>query len=244
MRARAAQLRALPAALLPAALLLAVLVPAVVLLAVVLLAVLVPVGPAQAATREVRLTQDGPRPVALVAEPGDTVRFVNADTFVHRVTSRGAGWDFDSGVLLPGAAYRVPRPLAVPGTYAYRGTELDRIVGTVLVAAAGATPVAVGVPPSAGSAAPEAPLAPAAVPPPTAAGPVGANGQVSAPTGGTVPGPLPGQATDRAYGLPVALALLAAGGVLSLLLRLLLAEPAAGRVPPGATAGSSGSGSG
>jgi hypothetical protein len=43
-----------------------------------------------------------------------------------------------------------------------------------------------------------------------------------------VQGPLPGAGTSRELGLPTALAVLAAVGVASLLVRVLLAEPAAG----------------
>jgi hypothetical protein len=42
---------------------------------------------------------------------------------------------------------------------------------------------------------------------------------------------LPGVGTSRPFGLPAALAALAAVGVASLLVRVLLAEPAAARTP-------------
>ena len=53
----------------------------------------------------------------------------------------------------------------------------------------------------------------------TAIGASAASGQQTPP-----PGQLPEPASNRAYGLPVALAIVAAGGVLSLLVRVLLAE--------------------
>lgn len=51
------------------------------------------------------------------------------------------------------------------------------------------------------------------------------------PPGQAVVGPLPGEPTPRPLGLPTALAALGVFGVGSLLVRVLLAEPAAARVP-------------
>jgi hypothetical protein len=63
--------------------------------------------------------------------------------------------------------------------------------------------------------------------------------EASAPAGPLVqaqPGPLPGVGTVRGVGLPATLAALAVVGVASLLVRVLLAEPAARRGPLGAAA--------
>ena len=60
----------------------------------------------------------------------------------------------------------------------------------------------------------------------TAIGASAASGQQAAPAGR-----LPEPASNRAYGLPVALAILAAGGVLSLLVRVLLAEGSRNQQP-------------
>ena len=256
-------------------------------------------APASAAVRDVRLTQDGASPERLQVGPGDTVRFVNADTFVHRVVDAGGDWDFDTGTVLPGRAYTLAEPLAQPGTFAYRGAGLDRFTGVVVVpgvrstspspgpspttapAAAAAldpTPAPTdgggrlaGPPPLAGSSfggvdglAPQAQAVPV---PPRAPGPEPAYDLQPAPdlqptagpgldvagraTGATAPPLAAGQDGDprpatrplprlsspveaRRFGLPLVLATVLIGGVLSLLVRLLLAEPARGAGAGGA----------
>lgn len=251
-------------------------------------------SPAHAAVKDIRLTQDGPDPAALVVAAGDTVRFVNADTFVHRVVSDSAGWAFTTGTLLPGETYEVKPALTRPGTYTYRGDGLDDFTGSVTVpgapvasspaaspgprASAAASPSVTPSPgasgsptaspsPSGGTSAVPGPppllgggllppttspspgLPPAVAPVPVLTGaPLVAGGlptvapstpDLSAeaaaapavPAPEVVAGPLPGAPDSRRFGLPVVLALLTAGGVVSLLVRLLLAEPVPGRVP-------------
>jgi plastocyanin len=259
-------------------------------------------SPAQAAVKDIRITQSGPEPQVLVVAAGDTVRVVNADTFVHRVVSSSAGWAFDTGSLLPGEAYEVKPALSRAGSYTYRGDGLDRFQGRVTVpgapqASAGASaspPAGAAVRPSPGaaSASPGASGSPTASPVPASSpSPTGGTGSVPGPPpllgGGLVPpsapqlpglppavapvpvltgapvvagglptvastvpevaaaaqaaaavpvqpvvsGPLPGAPDSRRFGLPVVLALLTAGGVLSLLVRLLLAEPVTSREP-------------
>ena len=154
---------------------------------------------AGAAVRDLRITQDGVSPDRLQAGPGDAVRFVNADTFLHRVVDDGGDWDFDSGDILPGRTYTVRVPPS--GTNAYRGEGLDRFTGTVVVRAAGAAP----------------PVTAAQAGPPLDAGPGG--------SAATDPPPrLSSPVTARRFGLPLVLATVLVVGVLSLLVRLLMAE--------------------
>ena len=168
--------------------------------------------PAAGEVRDVRLTQDGPEPGRLVVAPGDSVRFVNDDTFVHRAVSAGPGWALDTGSLVPGQSHTVPEPLTSPGTYAYRGADLDEFTGSVVV------PDEEGTVPDD---APDVRPAGSGAPSPGGTATSGA-GQPSLRT------PVPA----RRFGLPAVLALLAAVGVLSLLVRVLLAE--ARRRPPDA----------
>ncbi len=97
-----------------------------------------PAPAAAAAVRDVQLTFDGPVPKQLTVEAGDTVRFVNADTFVHRVVSDSDNWSFDTGTLPPRGTFTVEEPLA-PGTYTYLGAGLDSFDGSVLVPGATAS---------------------------------------------------------------------------------------------------------
>ena len=181
-------------------------------------------APAFAAVRDVRLTQDGASPVRLQVARGDTVRFVNSDTFVHRVVDDGGVWDFDTGTLLPGRAFTVAGPLGEPGTLVYRGAGLDRFTGTVVVlgnrsASPRPSPVT-PLPPAAADPGTASPSATAAARPPPA------TGQHRAATTATRPVPrLSSPVRARRLGLPLALATVLVGGVLSLLLRVLLAEP-------------------
>lgn len=169
-------------------------------------------GPASAAVvRDVQLTQDGPVPASLTVAAGDSVRFVNTDTFVHRVISDSANWAFDSRTLVPGQSFTVVPALSRAGTYAYRGADLDRFTGSVVVpaaaAAASARPTASARP--AGTAAPSTSPRPAASASPAAASPqpspvsTGGTGSVQGPPplaggsfGGFVdPSPSPGAPT-------------------------------------------------
>ena len=183
--------------------------------------------PAAAAdVREVRLTQDGPRPDRLLVEPGDSVRFVNTDTFVHRAVSDGPAWQVDTGVLVPGESHTVPEPLTTAGTYGYRGADLDDFSGTVVVGAALGQGAATS-PSASPTVSPSASPTGSATGSPTGGGPAGPSVTSGSP-GGASPSlgtPVPA----RRFGLPTVLALLAAGGVVSLLLRLLLAVAPAQR---------------
>lgn len=204
----------LPARLLAAV---ALLLPAGLLPAGLLLA-----PPAAAEVRDVRITQDGPAPAALRLAPGDVLRFVNTDTFVHRVVSSGPGWEFDTGALLPLTRYAVAAPLRRPGTYAYRGAGLDTFTGVVLVpdasgrvppaVSSGATPSPSPLPvPATTAPVPAGSRVPAVADSRSSARAVGSRGLVSPPGA-------------RRYGLPVALAVVLLAGAGSLLGRLLLAE--------------------
>jgi plastocyanin len=172
---------------------------------------------------DVRLTQDGPRPARLLVGPGDVVRFVNADAFVHRVVGRQPGWVFDTGPVLPGRGRQVVAVPRAAGTYVYRGSGLDRFTGSVVVpadvsgAAGPAVPSGAATPTTTGS-------APAAVSPRTASTGSPSTGTASS----AVPAAAPGLSSPvrlRRAGLPVALATVLLLGVGSLLVRLLLAEP-------------------
>lgn len=101
-----------------------------------------PAPAAAAAVRDVQLTQDGPVPASLTVAAGDSIRFVNTDTFVHRVVSDSANWAFDSRTLVPGASFTVEPALSRAGTYAYRGAGLDSFRGTVVVPGTAASPSA------------------------------------------------------------------------------------------------------
>ncbi len=273
-----------------------------------LLAVLGAVTPAHAAVVDVQLTQDGPQPQQLRVQPGDSVRFVNTDTFVHRVMSDSSGWAFGPETVVPGESYTVEPALTKPGTYAYRGAGLDLFRGTVVVPGAtasaspsrSASPAPAPAPSATVSASPGASASPSGTatpgpastggtgsvqgPPPlaggsfqdlspaplaggpapqvapgegpltgTAADPLagqlltpgpstGADGpgpDVAAPDGQTAqaaPGSLASPVEARRYGLPLALAGVLLTGVVSLLVRLLLAEAPSAAVPVGGPA--------
>lgn len=244
-----------------------------VLLAVVLLP-LVGITPASAAAKTITisLTANGPKPASGTAAVGDSVVFRNDDqTFVHQVSSASTNWTFDSPPLAPGQTFPAGK-LAKPGTYVYRGANLDSFTGKIVVP--GGTTASAAPPPSR-SAAPAPSRSPAASSAPASAtpSPAGGSGQVGPPplAGGfgtvgaptppaasprgpapnvapTLPGEdpvvspeasgvavsigrgrLPEPPTGRRYGLPAALAAVAAAGIASLLVRLLLAHPAAKR---------------
>jgi plastocyanin len=111
-------------------------------------------------------------------------------------------------------------PLPLTGGFGSFGTTPQAIPGLDPLAPAIAPPLALP---------PGTPLVPGSpVPTPGLSAP-----QIAAPA---LPlplpiGSLPGVATDRSYGLPAALALVSIVGVVSLLVRALLAEPAARRQP-------------
>lgn len=95
---------------------------------------------AASGVHEVRLTGQGPVPVHVQAAPGESVRFVNDDSFVHRVVGDTVGWRFDTGTLVPGSTATVPTALPGPGTYGFRLTGLDRVIGTVTVPSSSTSP--------------------------------------------------------------------------------------------------------
>jgi plastocyanin len=194
--------------------------------------VLLPVRPAAAEELVVTITAEGVRPQVLVAQAGDTVRFVNEDrSFAYRAQSTGGPWRFDSGpTTLLTDDFAVPEPVTRPGTYAFRVAQDPPYRGTVLV----------GVPaPSAGAPSPGAPgpgaaspgpgvppaatSAPTVPPPPVPQTPTPPAQPSVGPA--AVPGSLPGEPSGRRLGLPTALAAVLVVGAGSLLLRLLLAEP-------------------
>lgn len=224
-------------------------------------------SPAYAAkTITISLTADGPKPASTTAAVGDTIQFRNDDaTFVHQVGSGSGPWtaQWQSPPLAPGQQYAAPK-LTKPGTYVYRGVNLDSFTGKVVVPGTVAPTPAKSPSTKPASTKPPAPQqSPAATPSPTGGtGDVGppplAGGVISPPpapgAGGPAPnvaptlageevpsaeptgptvavgqGRLPEPPTARKYGLPAALAAVGAAGVASLLVRLLLAHPAATR---------------
>jgi plastocyanin len=209
-------------------------------------ALVAPCPAASADVVEVRLTQDGPVPVRLVIATGDVVRFVNTDTFPHHVVGDPPGWGFDSGTLLPGRSFEVSPALVGPGRYAYRGVDLDRFGGTVVVPgpegveAAAASPAAPVRPrPASASPTPSPSVAPAGSPSPSAVpsplpspSPGVVAGGPPPTTGSDAQGGLRSPVPARHRGLPVAVALVLLVTAVTLLLRVLSAEVArAGRGP-------------
>jgi plastocyanin len=246
---------------------------AVVVLLLLAAAPLLAGRPALAATtRTISLTTNGPKPADLTAAVGDAIQFRNDDpTFVHSVGSEGNNWSFQCRPLAPGEICKVGT-LKKPGTYLYKGINLDSFSGRVVVPgattsaapspkaspkpasspAAHPSPTAqqaspasspattggngtAGGPPIAGgfgsvgapSPAPPAPGAPAPNVAPVLPGEQLPSAQPTGPVVVAEPGRLPEPSTARRYGLPAALAAVAAAGVASLLVRLLLAHPAA-----------------
>jgi plastocyanin len=196
-----------------------------VLLAGLLLALAALVPGAQAATRTVHLTNDGPRPASLTLRAGDAVQFVNDDTVPHQVRSQG-GWQYDSGPVPPGQSSSVTPRLTAPGTYRY--TDLRGIVflpqtfaGSLVVpapkpppkpaprptatrapAASPSPAPAASTPPPQQSPTPAPPVSPGPTPPPVPR-PTGA--VVPPPTPGATPSPSPTAAPALLYGEPRAL---------------------------------------
>lgn len=214
-------------------------------------------APSTAATRTVRLTNDGPVPASLTIKAGDRVVFVNADTVPHQVRSQGS-WQYDSGPVPPGQTSAPTPALSAPGTYRYadvRGIVLlpQTFAGSLVVPKPAPSPTpsrtASPSPTASASASPSASPRPSATsstaqPSPTPA-PTGTRSPTPAPTasGGvptpapSSPGPTPApdvrygdpqalvQSSPHRYGLPALLAGVLAGGVLSLLVRVLLWLP-------------------
>ena len=219
------------------------------LLAGLLLVLAAAVPPARAATRTVHLTNDGPSPKALTVKAGDHVVFANDDTVPHQVTSQG-GWQYDSGPIPPGQTSSATPALTAPGTYRYadvRGIVLlpTTFAGSLVVPKPAPRPSPspsrspsshpTTPPPSATRTPTPSPSASVVTPPPTAP-------PTRTPTPHPVPSATPGsptptpdlrygdpqalvQGSPHRYGLPALLAGVGVGGVLSLLVRVLLALP-------------------
>ena len=83
---------------------------------------------ADAATQTIAITEYGFVPPTMSVAPGSVLAFVNVDLAEHAV--RGSGWD--SGMLAPGATYKVR--VATPGTFAYADATDALNKGVVVVA--------------------------------------------------------------------------------------------------------------
>lgn len=228
------------------------------LLAGLLLVLTAAVPQADAATRTVHLTNDGPVPASLTVRAGDHVVFVNDDTVPHQVTSQG-GWQYDSGPVPPSQTSAATPALTAPGTYRYSDVR-----GVVLLPTTFTGSLVVPKPtPKPSPSASRSPSSRPTTPPPTAtrtpspspsASTAGPTPPPTAPPSRTatphpVPSVTPGrptpapdvrygdpqalvQGSPHRYGLPALLAGVGVGGVLSLLVRVLLALPE-GRRPGG-----------
>ena len=193
---------------------------------------------------------------------GDTIVFVNGDqAFPHTVASRAGDWSF-SATINPGARYEGPEPLTAAGRYVYGdNSPLEDYEGEVVVGST-ATAKPTRKPSASASPRPSRPAAsedpePTPTPstgtvttppliggvPPTAAPSTSGPPPVAAPEPSETADPgeevvalpegtLPQPYAPRAYGLPAAVAAVAAVGTGSLLVRVLLAHPAARRRLP------------
>ena len=224
-----------------------------VVLAGVLLALSVLSPQASAAVRTVHLTSGGPKPASLTITSGDTVRFVNDDTVPHQVRSQGA-WQYDSGPIPPGQTSSATPRLTAPGTYRYsdvRGIVVlpQSFAGSLTVPApkptGSATPQPTRSPTPTTTPTPRPTRTPTASPAPAVTpSPTPVRTPSPSPTRSAVPLPTPSQltpspapevrygdpqalvqASPHRYGLPALLAGVAIAGVLSLLVRYLLAQP-------------------
>jgi plastocyanin len=160
------------------------------------------------------------RPAGKLTKAGVYVyQGVNLDSFTGQVTVPSAGGP------APSPTRAAPAPSRSPAASAQPASPSPSATPTGGSGVAGPPPLAGGIiPPASPSAQPPGP-APAVAP--TLAGEDEASPQ---PSGGVVAighGRLPEPPTGRRYGLPAALAAVAAVGVASLLVRLLLAHPAA-----------------
>lgn len=225
--------------------------------------------PAQAATKTVTLSDQGPSPTSLALKAGDIVKFVNSGNSSHQVDSV-AGWTFHRAIQA-GASASTPA-FTKAGTYTY---DDSYTLVAVPQTARGTFTVTAGTPttpsptpkpsatrttsptpkPSAGQTQTPSPTSAATssgvaiapglgtgivptTPPPSAT--IGPNPDIAPPqpsaAGSRTPlaiayGGKDGvvQSSPHRYGLPAALAVVGIVGVLSLLVRLLLAEPASRR---------------
>lgn len=209
------------------------------------------VAPAEAATRTVRLTADGPSPARLSLKPGDRVQFRNDDNVPHEVESEGS-WQFDSGPIAPGDTSIETMVLTAPGTYRYTDTRGIVVLpqtfrGALVVPAAPPPPTATPSPTASptpsrtASPTPSPSASPTASPTPTPTatptpppGPTATASAAPLPTESPSPPPSPApdirygdpqalvQGSPHRYGLPALLGLVALAGVASLLGRYLL----------------------
>ena len=230
---------------------------------------------AEAGTGAVSLTAAGPNPSSLTVIKGDVVRFTNADTVSHRVTSTSGNWSFDSGDLAPRATAEFSFHTVGTFTYDdnYTGGLLDlprTTPGRVIAqepppSSPQPTPRSTAHPKPTSTSTPAVPGAASGTSPTPADETAGGGGAVVLPTltngdptpPATVPaGPGPAVATPtpiatgtpptagndvpryaasstiaqpsaHRYGLPVALAVVGIAGMVSLLVRFLLAQPSA-----------------
>lgn len=219
------------------------------LLAGLLLVLTAAVPQADAATRTVHLTNDGPVPRALTVKAGDHVVFVNDDTVPHQVTSQG-GWQYDSGPIPPSQTSAATPALTAPGTYRYsdvRGIVLlpTTFTGSLVVPkpapkpsptpsrTPSSHPTTPPPPPSVTPSATPSATPPATPPPTTPPTQTGTPRPVPSATGSPTPAPdvrygdpqALVQGSPHRYGLPALLAGVGIGGVLSLIVRVLLSLP-------------------
>lgn len=223
------------------------------MLAGLLLGVALAVTGAAAANKSVSLTATGPKPALVTIVSGQQVVFVNNDTVPHEVRSQGA-WQFDSGPLPPGRSSSPTPKLTAPGTYTYsdlRGIVVlpQTFTGRIVVPRPKPNPTPTPKSSRSPAASPRpsptlAPSSPTASPspapvvtPPCCKNPVPSptNNVTAAPTPTASPTPIPdirygdpralAQHSPHRFGLPVLIGIVAAGGVLSLLVRYLLSLP-------------------
>ncbi len=186
--------------------------------------------PASAASVTVTLrAAAAPSPGAARAEAGDSLVFRNADVLDHVVQAKSTNWQLSVTVPAEGSAsYRLTRA----GTFTYTDTRqllMGVYTGSITVTAAPNTTPGQTAGPRPSLASP----ADGATPGPTAS--VVPGGATPGPTASVVPGGA--QTTSRGrltqgsthrFGLPVLLAVVALVGVVTVLGRYLLAQPAAG----------------
>jgi plastocyanin len=219
-----------------------------VLLAVPLLVLAVS---AQAATVVVTLSSDGPNPASVTIKRGDTVTFRNTDNVSHRIRRNAGAWSYDRQIPAGGSAV-TPQFAAAGGfgyEDSFTIALLPQTVnGSITVIAPKPTatrsptpsprpsttrsPTASPSPSGTPSATPSGlaitpPIGIATIPPTTAPMPNLAPPMPTSPVTTTAPVSYGSkadlvQSSPHRYGLPMALALLLAIGVLSLIARLLL----------------------
>jgi plastocyanin len=95
--------------------------------------------------REIHITSTGPAPVVLVAEPGDTLTWINDDQQPHIVTSQtlmtSSGTALYSTAIFPGNSYQVTiAPTAEDGANEYTFTSSPLWKGHIVVAKGGCPP--------------------------------------------------------------------------------------------------------